>query len=240
MRRVYYDILKVILLLLLVVFLFAFTNNRNRHRNIAEPEIKFLGEDNLYITHETVSKLLIQNQQGVTDKAKEIIDLNQLEMALNSNQMIKNAEVFLSIEGTLTAEIEQKRPIARVNSTTSFYIDDEGGVMPLSNNYTARVPLVTGLINKNNINSAFQFARVVDSDDFLKKQVVEIIQNQNGTVDFKIRKAEVLVRLGSLDQLEKKINNFKAFYQKAVKDNILNNYSILNLKFDEQVIGTKK
>jgi cell division protein FtsQ len=40
--------------------------------------------------------------------------------------------------------------------------------------------------------------------------------------------------------LEKKINNFKAFYQKAFKDKILDSYKVVNLKFDKQVICTKK
>ena len=50
------------------------------------------GEENLFITHETVSKLLIQNQEPVTNKPKEIIDLNGLESALSSNPMIKKAQ----------------------------------------------------------------------------------------------------------------------------------------------------
>lgn len=42
------------------------------------------------------------------NKPKEIIDLNLLESALKTNQIIKNAEVHLSVDGVLTAEIEQK------------------------------------------------------------------------------------------------------------------------------------
>ena len=83
------------------------------------------------------------------------------------------------------------------------------------------------------------FAKAVDEDEFLKKHVIEIRQNDDETIDFKIRKSDFTVHLGTLDKLEKKINNFKAFYQKALKDNILNNYKLVNLKFDKQVICTK-
>ena len=38
----------------------------------------------------------------------------------------------------------------------------------------------------------------------------------------------------------KKINNLKAFYQKAMKDDTLNSFSVVNLRFDKQVICTKK
>jgi cell division protein FtsQ len=223
-----------------VGFLFAFSKHRNSNRKVTEPSIEFLGENKLFVTEATVSKLLIQNQQTVTGQPKEIIDLNELESALNSNPMIKKAEVFMSVDGGLSAEIEQKRPIARVNTNASYYIDDEGSFMPLSFNFAARVPLVTGNIKKNSLETVFQFAKAVDEDEFLKKHVIEIRQNENKTIDFKIRKSDFTVHLGTLKQLEKKINNFKAFYQKAMKDKILDTYKEVNLKFDKQVICTKK
>jgi cell division protein FtsQ len=238
--RINYNYIKIIGLILLVGGLFAFSNHRNNDRKVADSNIIFLGENKLFITEGTVSKLLIQNQQPVTEQSKEIIDLNELEIALNSNSLIKEAEVFMSVNGELSVEIEQKRPIARVSNNASYYIDDEGSYMPLSSNYAARVPLVTGNIEKNNLRTVFQFAKTVDEDEFLKKHIIEIRQNDDKTIDFKIRKSDFLVHLGTLNNLEKKINNFKAFYQKGLKDKILDNYKVVNLKFDKQVICTKK
>ncbi|PTM03835.1 MAG: hypothetical protein DA407_13635 [Bacteroidetes bacterium] len=238
--RINYNYIKITGLLIIVGGLFAFSNQRNNARNIEKSNIKFLGENKLFITDATVSKLLIQNQRPLSEQPKDIIDLNKLEIALNSNPMIKKAEVFMSVNGELSAEIEQKRPIARVNTNASYYIDDEGSFMPLSSNYAARVPLVTGNIKKNKLETVFQFAKAVDEDEFLKKHVIEIRQNDDKTIDFKIRKSDFTVHLGTLKMLEKKINNFKAFYQKALKDKILDNYKVVNLKFDKQVICTKK
>jgi len=237
--RVNYYI-KVFVLLVLVVFLFAFSSVRNSARKVSAPEIKFMGDDNLFITHETVSKLLIQNQQSVTNKPKEIIDLNGLENALTANPMIKEAQVFIGVDGKITAEIEQKKPIARVSTNASFYLDDTGSYMPLSTNYTARVPLITGTVYKNELANVFTIASKVQQDDFLKKHVVEIHQNENKSIDLRFRLNDFTIHLGSLKSLDKKINNLKAFYQKAMRDNTLNQYSEVNLKFDNQVICTKK
>ena len=239
MLRVKYYI-KVFVLLVLVVFLFAFSSVRNSARKVSAPEIKFIGEDNLFITHETVSKLLIQNQQSVTNKPKEIIDLNRLENALTANPMIKEAQVFIDVDGKITAEIEQKKPLARVSTNASYYLDDTGSHMPLSTNYTARVPLITGTVYKNELANVFTIAKKVQQDDFLKKHVVEIHQNDNKSIDLKFRLHDFTIHLGSLKSLDKKINNLKAFYQKAMRDNTLNDYSVVNLKFDNQVICTKK
>jgi cell division protein FtsQ len=238
--RVNYNYIKVFALLGLVVFLFAFSSVRNSSRKVSAPEIKFIGENNLFITHETVSKLLIQNQQSVSNKPKEIIDLNGLEKALTSNPMIKEAQVFIDVEGKITAEIEQKKPIARVSTNASFYVDDMGSYMPLSTNYTARVPLITGKVYKNDLVNVFTIANKIQQDEFLKKHVVEIHQNENKSIDLKFRLNDFTIQLGSLKSLDKKINNLKAFYQKAIKDKTLDSYSMVNLKFDNQVICTKK
>ena len=109
----------MILLLGLVVFLYAFASNRNSARMVSEPHIQFIGENNLFITDETVSKLLIQNYGDIKNMPKETLALNVLERALNSNPMIKSAEVYVTVNGTLTAKIEQKRPIAMVFATDS-------------------------------------------------------------------------------------------------------------------------
>ena len=238
--RVNYNYIKVVLLLVLVGFLYAFSSMRNSERKVATPQIQFVGDDNLFVTHETVSKLLIQNQESVTNKPKEIIDLNRLESALNSNPMIKQAQVFMSVDGLITAEIEQKKPIARVSTNASYYIDETGSFMPLSTNYTARVPLVTGYIEKNDLVNVHTVAKKVQEDEFLLKHVVEIHQNRDKTIDLKFRSYDFNIHLGSLKLLDKKINNLKAFYKKAMKDNVLEDYKLVNLKFDKQVICTKK
>jgi cell division protein FtsQ len=49
---------------------------------------------------------------------------------------------------------------------------------------------------------------------------------------------EVLV--GTLYNLEIKLQNLKAFYQKAKKDKMLDVYKSVNLQFENQVVCTKK
>ncbi|XMO87331.1 hypothetical protein AAFN75_03390 [Algibacter sp. AS12] len=170
---------------------------------------------------------------------KEALVLNELENTLKSNPLIKSAEVYVAVNGTLNAEIEQKTPIARVSTNASYYIDDEGIFMPLSKNYSARVPLVTGSIEKNNLTNVYKIARKVKNDDFLKKHVFEINQDNNKQLYLRLRKCDFIVKLGDVNFLDKKVNNLKAFYKKNQKDNTLGNYSKVNLEFENQVICTK-
>jgi cell division protein FtsQ len=237
--RVNYNYIKIIALIAVVVFFYAFTNARNNARKITNLNIKFIGENNLFIAHNNVSKLLIQNNEAVTNIPKEALALNRLESALNLNPMIKQAQVYVDVKGTLTAEVEQKKPIARVHTNASYYIDDVGKYMPLSTNYTARVPLVTGLVNKNRLDNIFKIAKKISNDEFLNKHVVEIHQNEDNTIQLKLRQQDFVVQLGSLKLLDKKINNLRAFYKKAMKDKTLSTYKIVNLRFDNQVVCTK-
>ncbi|UPS92103.1 cell division protein FtsQ/DivIB [Bizionia sp. M204] len=237
--KINWNYIKMFFLLMLVVGLFAFSSKKNDKRLVSNPEINFNGEDNLFITHETVSKLLIVNQGGTKNVPKETIDLNLLESALNSNPMIKSAQVFVDVNGRLVADVEQKKPIARVEHSASFYIDDAGNYMPLSTNYTARVPLVTGDVSKNNLQNVYEMAMKVKDDAFLSKHVTSIHQHKDKSISLRLRQCAFEVYVGGLEKLDKKINNLKVFYKKAFKEKILNNYSKVNLQFDSQVVCTK-
>lgn len=237
--KVNWDNIKLLFLLALVVFLYAFSLDRNNTRKISEPDIEFEGEQNLFITHHDVSKLLIVKQLGGLAVTKEALDLNSLEMRLLSNPMIASAEVYVSVNGDFSAKIKQKKPIARISAKEGFYIDSNGGIMPLSTNYTERVPLVTGRINKKELKNIFIIANKVYNDAFLKTNVVQIHQNSDNTIDLKLRQSNFTVQLGSLKHLDKKMNNLRAFYKKILKDKTVNKYSKVNLQFDNQVVCTK-
>lgn len=227
-------------MLVLVCFLYAFSSHRNDAKKISQVDVTFFGDNNLFVTHETVNKLLIQNNQNVTNVPKEILDLNGLENALKSNAMIKTAEVYLAVDGKVRADVIQRKPIARVSTNASYYIDDEGRYMPLSTSYSAHVPIVTGYVEKNNLKNIYTIASKIFKDEFLKTHIVEIHQSQDQSLSLKTRVFDFEIELGDLNDLDKKINNLKAFYQKAKKDKMLNTYSKVNLQFNNQVVCTKK
>lgn len=239
MLRFNWSYIKMLLLLALVVFLFAFSSQRNAARHLVDLDVQFSGDDNLFISHQAVSKLLIQNTKVIGNVPKETLDLQLLESALNSNPMIKTAEVYVTVNGVLKAEIEQKQPVARVHTNASYYIDEDGLYMPLSSNYSARVPLITGHVEKNNLKNVFTVASKVKNDAFLKTNVTEIHQSNAGIISLKLRQCEFIVQIGSVNLLDKKINNLKVFYKKHLKEKTLNTYSKVNLQFDNQVVCTK-
>ena len=140
---------RLILMFALMVFLYSFTSMRNEHRKLTKSMVVFTDDSNPFIKQETVNKLLIENKTDASAIQKVDLDLNRLEKSINSNPMIEKSEVFVSIDGVLKAVVKQKTPIARMfNDEGSFYIDYQGGMMPVSDEFTARVPIVSGKLTK--------------------------------------------------------------------------------------------
>lgn len=223
-----------------VIFLFSFTSSRNEKRKLTKSVVVFVGENTLFVKRETVNKLLIENKENASSIGKDKLALNQLERKLNSNEMVEKSDVFVSIDGVLKAVVKQKTPIARVlDLNDSFYVDYEGGIMPLSNNFTARVPLVTGKINRKNSTEFAQLFRMIYNDDFLKKNIIGIQIMPKGGLKMLNRNYDYEIDFGNAEHMEQKFKDYKAFFQKAVLDSSLYKYKKIDLRFTRQVVCTK-
>ena len=232
--------IQLIAILALVVFLYSFTSKRNEQRKISKPEIEFLDSESPFVTPEMVNNLLIDNFGGTFSIQKDRVNLNKIEQTINKHDLIENSEVFLSVDGKLKTVIKQKTPIARVfNGNTSFYIDYKGDRMPLSSNFSARVPLVYGDFNNRYSTNSVELLRAIYNDDFLKKNIIGMEILPDGSVVMKNRDYDYDIIFGRTIHMERKINNYKAFFQKAVQDTLIKSYKKINLKFTRQVVCTK-
>jgi cell division protein FtsQ len=225
---------------LLVIFLFSFTSKRNNDRKLSKAVVVFVGDNAPFVNQETVNKLLIENNRDAQSIDKDKLDLNKLEKVLNNHEMIEKSQVFVSVDGVLKALVKQKTPIARVfDGDQSFYIDYEGNVMPLSTNFTARVPLVSGEINKKNSEKLSELFRIIYNDEFLKKNIIGVQIMPNGSLKMGNRNFNYQIDFGGAVRMKAKFNNYKAFFQKAVLDSSLYKYKIIDLRFAQQVVCTK-
>ncbi|PRX45304.1 cell division protein FtsQ/DivIB [Salegentibacter salegens] len=231
--------IKLPVLLILVGFLFGFAEKRNNARKISEVKVQFVTGENLYVTEEAVNKLLIQNDVAAAGIDKEILDLNRVESLLNNHDMIENAEAFLSLDGKLQTKISQRKPIGRIVGYSSFYLDRNGRVMPLSPYYAARVPLVMG-VDSSNVNKAYPVVDYIQKDEFLTRHITAVKRLHGDKFELEMRKLDFKVYFGKADNIALKFNNFKAFYKKALQDGKLETYKKVNLQFGDQVVCTKK
>lgn len=231
--------LKLIALLLVIMGMYAFSNQRNNKRSIVKMKVEFGGDENLYLTEEAVNKLLIQKCGGFENVPKEKIALNTVEKAIEANEMVKSAQVYLTIDGELKSKIIQRKPIGRVEGESKFYLDDEGKRMPLSSNHSARVPIITGNVTGETLEDVYVILEFINEDSFLRKSVIGIHIEEKDNYKLKFRLNQFVVNLGAVNNLEEKFSNFKAFYAKANKDKTLEDFAVVSLEFNNQVVCTK-
>ena len=237
--KINWNYIKAFLLVGAVFFLFAFAKKRNHTRVLSEVNLQFTNSENLYLTEEAVNKLLIQNKVSPRSVGKETLDLNRVETLLEAHEMVENAEVFLTVDGKMGAEITQRKPLARVMESQPYYIDRRGSKMPLSKYHSARVPLVTG-VTEEHLEEVYPLADFINKDEFLVKHVTGLHRLPGGQYEIHLRQLDFVVVVGAVSEVERKFKNFKAFYRKALKEEKLNAYKKVDLQFGDQVVCTKK
>ena len=236
-------IIKYVLLLFLLgslVFLYGFSNHRNSQKIIKEIDIQFDSEKSFFLTKSIVNKLLIQNEESIEKQTKSVIDLYELEKQILNHPHIKNVILYMTIDGKLIASIEQRQPIARIMTTqASYYIDSELVKLPLSENHSARVPLITGIQSDKDLKKfKYLLARIVE-DDFLQKEIVGIHLNSNMECMMMVRSGNYKIEFGKLTKTDHKIKKLKAFYNKVFLDSTIHKYKTINIKYHNQVVGVK-
>lgn len=237
--RVRGDYIKLMVLAIAIIGLYGFSDHRSKARTINKIYIKFLGDNALYLTEGAVNKLLMKNYGSLKNRHKEEVALNTIEQLVESNPMVKSAQVYFTVNGDLITEIVQRRPIGRVEGATKFYLDDQGRRMPLSKNHSARVPIITGKITGKSLEDAYVILEYINNDDFLRMNVIGIHIEDEGKYQLKFRMENFVVNLGGVENLNEKFKNFMAFYAKAAKDKTLEKYAVVSLEFDNQVVCTK-
>lgn len=229
--------IQLLILLVTVVLLYSFSSGRNSHRGRQQMEIAILHEQNLFVTEDKI-RSMVTGHTAEAEQVMDSLDLYQLEKNLKTYGLIADAEVYETVTKNVGIEITQREPLARVMGTPSYYLDTEGAFMPLSDVYTARVPLV-GAMDSLSLAKLFPLLRYIEGDPFLKKQVVSIEKDKAEDYILKLRQLDFEVNFGNTTAIEKKMNNFKAFYKKAKRDSLLKQYSLVNLKYTNQVVCTK-
>ncbi|NLP57368.1 cell division protein FtsQ/DivIB [Lutibacter sp. B1] len=241
MLKINWNYIKGLFLAALVVFLYGFSHKKNSTQKVHDISIEFEKGDNLFMNYDMVNKLLIQNGKTVKNQAKSVIDLQKFEAKVLAHPMVEDASVYLTVDGLLKTKIKQRTPIARITTnSSSYYIDRQAKVMPLSSNHSARTLLVSGNIKEEDSKKIYQLASTILSDEFLKKQIIGVQKMQNNEFVLMTRIGGQIILIGKIEDLKQKFENLKSFFNKTLADNTIDNYTTINLKYNNQVVCTKK
>ena len=221
--------------------------------------------NNLFIDAMDIQDFLRSRNDSVKGRNLSDVDINKIEKSLLTHPAVFSAQVSLSIDGNMKIAIKQRDPLVRVfnSSGESFYIDKQARLMPLSENYTAKVPVATGFIwegfaasNKFNFQEIFadsklsgmfvlddiySMANYISKDTLLSVFIHQINVNRNKEFELFPAVGDQKILFGKCDNFQKKFEKLKIFYKEGLNNiNGWNNYCSIDLRFEGQVICKKK
>jgi cell division protein FtsQ len=99
--------------------------------------------------------------------------------------------------------------------------------------------LVSGVETAKDIDEILPLISYILEDDFLHKEVVGITKFADAEYQFSVRSGNYKIDFGKLIEIDLKFKKLKAFYNKTFKDQTIQNYKMINVKYHNQVVCTK-
>ncbi len=192
-------------------------------------------QDLQVVVKDSLDKHFVSESDLVTILKKA--DLNPIK-----NEMIARIEAYKTPSGIIKLEVEQKIPILRViSSRGNFYVDNLGTTMPVSFRYVADVPLVSGYVEKElAVTDLYKFALFLQENEFWNNQIEQIYVHPDNEVELIPRVGNHRIVLGTFDDFQEKLDNLRLFYDKVIPKVGWEKYSIINLKYKDQIVCTKR
>jgi cell division protein FtsQ len=205
----------------------------------------------------------VLNTKGGKAKGSAMQDINTalLEKIVYTNPFVCKAEVYSTIDGFVNIDVWQRNPVMRVvnNDNEHFYVDDKGEFMPVTDKYTSQVIVATGNIFDDYAERSLKYAvpfagdstakpilvqvsevaLFLKSNEFWDAQIEQIYVNEKSELELIPRVGNHRILIGSSDDLQEKMDKLLVFYKEGMSKAGWNKYSVINLKYKEQVVCTK-
>ena len=214
-------------------------------------EIRMAGvNDDFFINKQDIRETVIRCAgNNIEGKLIKEFNLDTLEMRIRQDVWIDKAELFFDKKGILNVEIEEKDPVARVFCAdgTSYYLDNEKHMLPLSRRHAARLPVFTGFPSSLKVLSVKDSAlleevRVLSNrirkDDFLMAMIDQIDINTRGEFEMIPKLGEQVIVFGTTEDMEDKFRKLNLFYKKVMRTYGWSRYSKINLQYKGQIVTT--
>jgi cell division protein FtsQ len=214
-------------------------------------EINISGVSNNFFIDKTDVYNIIKNFGGDSTQKKSLgsIDLGRIEKALEKDLWVKNAELYFDNNNFLKVSVEEREPIARLFTTTgnTFYIDSSCMILPLSDKFSARLPVFTGftsdakILAKNDSSllcSIKNMSLKILSDTFLMAMIDQVDININRSFELIPKLGKQRIIFGDASEINSKFDKLKTFYRDVITQSGWNRYSTVNLQYKNQIVAS--
>lgn len=233
-----------------LLVIIGFSSARHQDRYISDVIISVDNQfHNYFIDQQDVLALI--NERGkdyLLASDMGALDLKELEQRIESHQFVEDAQAYLDLNGKLSIDVKQNRPIARVINPKGkdLYIGTKGDVLPESEHYTARVVLIEledeFWLPEYDINDAkggeqvFELLSFIMEDKFWQSQIAGMRIKKNLDIELFPQVTKQLVEFGPAENIESKFMRLKTFYKEILPYKGWNTYETVNLKYKDQIV----
>lgn len=235
------NVIKVFLGLVILGVLVGFSVRKNACRKVESLKVVIEHQKNNYFLNDSIVKnILEEDGHSIMDTPIGNLDVYELEKKINESPYVDTAQVCKDIYGNIRVNIEQKEPIARVNTARDeFYITTDGKRMPISKVYSAPVIMVAGDVKEADYQGLSDLIQFINTDNLLKNHIIGIQKVGQRSFNLIVNKGNYYIELGTLNNFEKKLKNLKLFYDQYLGNVGLDYYKKISIKFINQVVATK-
>ncbi len=254
-RRIFYFLLAVAVVSIAIAM-------KSRYNNTICADINVTVQDSAvqqFITRNTIINTLTLNiKENIKGNKFKNINMDKIEKIIEQIPFVKKAEVYRTKDNILGINVTQRTVIAHIfdKNGNNFYIDEDGYILPPSKNFTAYVPVFSGNIphldslfgknvnNKKLKNSVFYdifiLASKIREDQFSNDLIDMVFLKANNDFEFIPKVGDFKIIVGNIDNIETKLKNLKIFYKNVPPKVGWDKYSVINLKYSNQIVCTKK
>lgn len=233
-----YRILKIAVTVIILGFLLSFSLKKFSGQKITDDKIsvKMSEKTPVYFIDEKDIREIVkkENPSGKVGA----LDIPALEKKINALPAVDSANVYLNLNGKLNLDIIQRVPVFRLNTNgRDFYVDGKGTEFPISKTYSHPCMLVTGNVKKDEYEKVAELVEKIDKDDFSKKYFIGISKD-NGNYNLLTSEGNYKVEIGDLNHIEFKVKGFKTFVEKYLVFQDPEKYSMVSVKYQNQIVTT--
>lgn len=208
-------------------------------------------EGHQFITRRDVTGFLTnQGVDPIIGEPYSQLDFRKLEKRLLQHGFIKNCQISRDLKGNLIVSIEQPVPVARlvtfigsVERVEGHYISEEGKSFPVSMNYTARVPILSGgyftkhiTLTDSASKPLINLLSFIRKNPFWRAQIVEVNADEHGRVTMWPQYGNHRIEIGTPTDIEVKFKKLNVFYKQILPLKDAEKYSRVNVQYRNQIV----
>ncbi|WP_300687795.1 cell division protein FtsQ [Chryseobacterium sp.] len=233
-----YRILKIVVTVIILGLLLSFSLKRFSNEQITDNKIsvKMSERTPVYFVDEKDIREIVR-RENPSGKVGEL-NIPALEKKINSLPAVDSANVYLNLNGKLNLDIKQRVPVFRLNKDgKDFYVDERGTEFPISRTYSHPCMLVTGNVQPEEYKKLAELVEKIDKDDFSKKYFIGISKSKD-SYSLLTSEGNYRVEIGDLENIDFKVKGFKTFVEKYLVYQDPQKYSMVSVKYQNQIVTT--